>query len=289
VAPDAETEYSDGMSDFGTRAETLLGMILEQPESDAHRLVLADLLEENGADQYAEFIRVQCALARADAELVPDTNDGGLVQLIQGTKAKRERLRARESALYAGNNDPAVDMGKWGANAWRWFQSDLQWADEWTARRGFVQSIKCTAADWLAHGQDILRQQPIEVVEFTDMQRTQSIPRRDGPPVRQVIGNSFIRVSKTALNQWAIALVSREDESPAKVYPTRAALIDAVPAQLREWGVNGIIAAWHDCSQSSVLDDLQALRGGIMMQATEHIEPGQLCEVDASGRVSVVR
>src|SRR5262245_34763715 len=52
--------------------EALMQAILDSPEDDAPRLVLADWLEEHGEPDRAAFIRVQCALARgvADPELM---------------------------------------------------------------------------------------------------------------------------------------------------------------------------------------------------------------------------
>lgn len=41
-----------------------LQAILERPEDDAPRLIMADWLEENGEEARAEFIRVQCELAK---------------------------------------------------------------------------------------------------------------------------------------------------------------------------------------------------------------------------------
>lgn len=44
--------------------DSLLRTIIDNPEDDAPRLVCADWLEENGEPERAEFIRVQCELAR---------------------------------------------------------------------------------------------------------------------------------------------------------------------------------------------------------------------------------
>src|SRR3712207_3456925 len=44
--------------------DALLQAIIEHPEDDELRLVYADWLEEHGDSARAEFIRVQCALAR---------------------------------------------------------------------------------------------------------------------------------------------------------------------------------------------------------------------------------
>src|SRR5262245_10972802 len=49
-----------------TDPEALLQAILADPEDDAIRLVYADYLEERGEPERAEFIRVQCDLARLD-------------------------------------------------------------------------------------------------------------------------------------------------------------------------------------------------------------------------------
>jgi uncharacterized protein (TIGR02996 family) len=48
-------------------AAALLAAIRASPADDAPRLVYADWLDEHGQPQRAEFIRVQCELARADS------------------------------------------------------------------------------------------------------------------------------------------------------------------------------------------------------------------------------
>lgn len=45
----------------GTETE-LLNAILSDPDDDAPRLIYADWLQENGEEEYAEFIRIQCEL-----------------------------------------------------------------------------------------------------------------------------------------------------------------------------------------------------------------------------------
>ena len=63
-------------------AEAFLRAICEEPDEDAHRLVYADWLDEHDQPERAEFIRVQCALAKID------TDD-----------PRRPELAAREKAL----------------------------------------------------------------------------------------------------------------------------------------------------------------------------------------------
>src|SRR5436189_132727 len=47
-----------------TADKDFLDAIIANPDDDARRLVYADWLEEHGDTARAEFIRVQCALAR---------------------------------------------------------------------------------------------------------------------------------------------------------------------------------------------------------------------------------
>jgi uncharacterized protein (TIGR02996 family) len=51
-----------------TPEEGFLQAVSEQPEDDAPRLIYADWLDENGEAAFAEFIRVQCELARHQQE-----------------------------------------------------------------------------------------------------------------------------------------------------------------------------------------------------------------------------
>jgi uncharacterized protein (TIGR02996 family) len=94
-----------------TQDEAFLQSILEAPEDDTPRLIYADWLDEHGDPERAEFIRVQCELAR----------------LPEGD-ARRARLKLRERALLA--------------------QHEATWAaplrgrvSSWKFRRGFVEQI----------------------------------------------------------------------------------------------------------------------------------------------------
>src|SRR4051794_8024510 len=64
-----------------TQAEAFLRAIIDNPDDESLRLIYADYLDERG-DPRAEFIRVQCALAR----------------IPQGDR-RREALEAREREL----------------------------------------------------------------------------------------------------------------------------------------------------------------------------------------------
>jgi uncharacterized protein (TIGR02996 family) len=47
-----------------TTGDALLAAVLAAPDDDSPRLIYADWLDENGQPEQAEFIRVQCELAR---------------------------------------------------------------------------------------------------------------------------------------------------------------------------------------------------------------------------------
>jgi uncharacterized protein (TIGR02996 family) len=62
-----------------THEDAFLADIVENPDDDGVRLIYADWLEDHGQPERAEFIRVQCELARL-------TEDG----------PRRQELEARE-------------------------------------------------------------------------------------------------------------------------------------------------------------------------------------------------
>ncbi len=49
---------------ISTTTDALMAYILERPEDDTPRLVLADWFEDNGEPERTEFVRVQCEISR---------------------------------------------------------------------------------------------------------------------------------------------------------------------------------------------------------------------------------
>src|SRR5690349_5167993 len=113
--------------------EAWLRAIAEAPADDAPRLAYADWLEERGDAERAEFIRVQCALAR-----LPEDNPA------------RPKLQRREKAL----------LKKHG-KAWR--DECPGWARDQNAEwdRGFLVEFDCTAGDWLKRAATLVRRFPV--------------------------------------------------------------------------------------------------------------------------------
>jgi uncharacterized protein (TIGR02996 family) len=98
--------------------EAFLREVIEHPDDDGPRLVYADWLEENGDPARAEFIRVQCQLAR-----LPEDDP------------RRPALQKRERALLARHRK-------------EWFKPfrglDLA---EWQWQRGFIERVEMYASD----------------------------------------------------------------------------------------------------------------------------------------------
>ena len=125
-------DISNNMSE-GT---ALLQAILVDPDDDAPRLVYADWLEENGDQARAAFIRAQIELARLPHD---DPNRGRLV--------KTERTL-------------------WKANRDAWTAWTPNWARVDRFRRGFLEEIRCNAADFLAGADEVRSQTPLLAVRL---------------------------------------------------------------------------------------------------------------------------
>lgn len=169
-------------TDDGT---ALLAAIREHPEEDTPRLMYADWLEEHGERERAEFIRVQCELAARGKWFNQKchreegrhyiVNEGGKIEAVACQDCWAS-LRDRERELWDEN-----------ARLWRWrlkegcYPENRLWAmfanrapadaaePHLVYSRGFVESVTCTAADWLKHGDAIREQHPVTRVTLTTM------------------------------------------------------------------------------------------------------------------------
>jgi uncharacterized protein (TIGR02996 family) len=101
------------------------------PDDDAPRLIYADWLEERGDASRAEFIRVQCELAK--------TTDAG----------RRAALQVRERQLLQRHGDAWIDP------AFR------RWAQRWRFERGFVIWARVEARHWVDGAAAMLRHAPL--------------------------------------------------------------------------------------------------------------------------------
>lgn len=129
--------------------------IVADPDDDAPRLVFADWMDEHDRSQWASLIRLQIELAR-------------LEQTGQGQAPAAEALRRKEREYL---RPVSVDLLFWAVDAcpglvemsFRPYSAipTIVGADRVTFRRGFVEEVTCTAAEWLRHGQAVRERQPI--------------------------------------------------------------------------------------------------------------------------------
>jgi uncharacterized protein (TIGR02996 family) len=121
-----------------TQDEAFLQAIIESPEDDAPRLVYADYLEEHGQAARAEFIRLQCELAKRPQ------GDGSNEALA---------IRGEEIFTEYGNEwlRPLQDLGE-----------DLYFE----FHRGFVWGLSAEASRFLDVAEEVLRITPLRHVEL---------------------------------------------------------------------------------------------------------------------------
>ena len=166
--------------------QSLLAAVLADPDDDAPRLIYADWLDEQGDCDRAEFIRVQCELARVPNPHNFQRGD----DVSNGFRCCRCRfclLARREEESVGGwsalpHNRPAWLSGWFPGGDRRpvvdWYRGELGVAaieggpdsasrPRGTFRRGFVRAVRCSAADWLPHGDAITAAQPVEEVTLT--------------------------------------------------------------------------------------------------------------------------
>jgi uncharacterized protein (TIGR02996 family) len=124
--------------------DALLEDVLEHPDDDGPRLVYADWLDEHGDPERAEFIRLQCELARLDED-----------------DPRRQKLFAREWEILH-NGQPKVGWsGGLPAGA-------LAFASERQYRRGFVEEVAVTVPAFLEGAGELFRRMPLRVVRFRE-------------------------------------------------------------------------------------------------------------------------
>jgi len=173
------------MSDY----DALMATVIAYPDSDSPRLIFADWLEEHGEEERAEFIRVQCELARTKVMpgWLPSEEEIGrfsadqLMALFRinnhNRESKIESLRRLEREILAGRVDNwifdvigerhltgAFDFTSYPLLRFRYPDRSTRGFE---FRRGFVEIITCTWADWLAHHAAIQQATPLREVRLT--------------------------------------------------------------------------------------------------------------------------
>ncbi len=150
--------------------------IIERPDDDVPRMVFADYLDERGEAERAEFIRVQCELARL--MLTCPCRGYYCTSLTCDWTSDYGSLRRREQELLTRYNryvrffdSPPVPEGEtWVAYTWV-AHPDFIYS------RGFVSEIKCVWSDWRRHAAAIRAATPLRVVRLTTWPILADLPR----------------------------------------------------------------------------------------------------------------
>jgi uncharacterized protein (TIGR02996 family) len=122
--------------------QALFQAVLDAPDDDAPRLVLADWLDEHDEGERAEFIRAQVEVERLD-EFDPS----------------RTALLARAEELF-------------GRHRLDWQKGLPGWAvDNCKFRRGFADEVVTTAGRWLRSGGALRRGAPVRMVRLGNPRR----------------------------------------------------------------------------------------------------------------------
>jgi uncharacterized protein (TIGR02996 family) len=161
-----------------------LRAVLAMPDDDGPRLCAADWWDEQGAAERAEFVRVQCELARLEAAHMPldapctctRTDEdfrryqaGEYCGACRRRRGPIEALRRRERELWRAGGD--TDGRGWfaGCGLEGYVIYLVPSPDNMTAvvRRGFVEELTAAAADFLAHADALTAACPLRRVVLT--------------------------------------------------------------------------------------------------------------------------
>jgi uncharacterized protein (TIGR02996 family) len=196
-----------------------LRAILENPDDDAVRLIYADWLDERGDGDRAEFIRLQCELARRH---------------IEGPCL--ERLRARERQLLERHEV------EWSAPVRALFRGEEDPYDPFRCsfHRGFVGSVSLTAQMFAQRAGALFALAPVQDARFT---RPQSFGR---DPFSMLVDCPYLNRLRTVSLRFGCYEI---DDEAMQDLATRAALLErlenlsAVECHLSEVGLAPFVAS----------------------------------------------
>ncbi|WP_020468836.1 TIGR02996 domain-containing protein [Zavarzinella formosa] len=160
---------------FSPEEAAFIDRIREDNADDLPRLIYADWLDEHGHQPRADFIRVQCALAKM-AEDDPNT----------------ETLRMYENSLLESYSD-------------EWTQKIGQIVEGLSFRRGMIEAVTVTPRQFLAIGENGYQRYPIR--RFRLVELGESAPKIfQSPLMRFVVELDF---SQSTLDGFRCATVAR--------------------------------------------------------------------------------
>jgi uncharacterized protein (TIGR02996 family) len=131
--------------------KALLRGVIDNPDDDTPRLVMADWFEENGEPDRAEFIRLQVELAREDvaqAEEPLPWLTRMRVRRITGDPDRKRRIE-RMGELYDAHRK------EWESEVAAWARRGADFC------RGFIGYLDATVAQWLKGASGLHRAAPV--------------------------------------------------------------------------------------------------------------------------------
>jgi uncharacterized protein (TIGR02996 family) len=155
-----------------TPDDAFLQDIIDSPDDDTPRLIYADWLEEHDQPERAEFIRVQCELARLSDDDGPALSE------------RRDKLEATERLLLKAHLE-------------EWAGPLRGRVDGSSFRRGFVAAIDIDAPTFLSQGDALLRAAPIQRATL----------RVAGADLRTLAGSPLLAsIRDLVLSFWGVAV-----------------------------------------------------------------------------------
>jgi uncharacterized protein (TIGR02996 family) len=201
-----------------TTADVLLADIAEHPEDDTPRLIYADWLDDHGDADRADFIRLQCRLARMPAGDPGRPDD----------ERREEELLQEHEARWT---EPLDHLGAAPVA----FQIGLQWLARWQFRRGFVERVSIRGEALQAVAGRLFRLTPVRGLRLTE-----SIPDPDLLfSLPQLAHLTELDIDGCALGQARITALARAEGlanlkslelSSTKLTPADLATLAAGPA-----------------------------------------------------------
>lgn len=165
----------------------LLNAVIDDPTNDLPRQIIADWYEDHNQPERAEFIRLQCHLAKHGISTVVQNPVGEI--LSDGTRVDELKKRERELFLLwpatgSFSSDGQNSLGgprdkTWPKTSWSTKTNDLCYISAHdsglekvffrvTWRRGFVKSLLLTGEMCLQHMDDLIQYNPLKEVGITN-------------------------------------------------------------------------------------------------------------------------
>jgi uncharacterized protein (TIGR02996 family) len=201
-------------------AEGLLQAIVEHPDDDVSRLVYADWLEDSGQPARAEFIRVQCALAKTDE---------GAPEYLDLLDREQDLLAAHGEAWRSElPNLPGVRWGHW--------------------QRGFVEEVRSDDFEaFFAQADRIFAVPTIRRLRFAEQHSSEPpIPQRLGPGGGERLAALPHMERIDSLDLWCQSIGPQGAAALARSrYLTKLAHLDLTGNAIEDEGVRALAASPH--------------------------------------------